>query len=197
MIAASHNFVDIVKILLTYEAGLRSPHGTTALMMATRKNHVESVKLLLPAEHGMQDNAGNTAMHVACQLNCFECAQVLLGFEYGFVNNKGETPSKIATQFQNFKICELFLQNEQVLKYEKHLSSLKAQDEQIFAKYVKNHRPDAIRVQQPRGATFKYRVDLAQRSHKSDLFRTANLSLKCRILEAREEEFKQRSRSVA
>lgn len=75
------------------------------------------------------------------------------------------------------------------MKYEKHLSSLKAQDEQIFAKYVQNHKPTAIHAAQSCGAGFKYRVDLAQRAHKTDLFRTANLSLKCKILEAREEEF--------
>lgn len=83
------------------------------------------------------------------------------------------------------------------MKYEKHLSSLKAQDEQIFAKYVKNHRPEAIRVPQKRGTDFQYRVDLEQRAHRTDLFKTANLALKCKILEAREEDFQCRSMSVA
>ena len=83
------------------------------------------------------------------------------------------------------------------MKYEKHLSSLKTSDTHAFAEYVKNHRPAVICSPRGCGAKFQYRVNLAQNAHKTDLFRTANLALKYKILEAKEEEFQRRSRSVA
>lgn len=77
MCAARKNFVDVVKVLMNYEAKLRDHNGYTALMFACENDAVDAAKLLVDVEKHIFLFDGRTPLHVACESNANACVELL------------------------------------------------------------------------------------------------------------------------
>lgn len=95
MLAARLGFVNIVKELAPYEAGMQSVspdfEGYTAMMFAVQRNSPECVRLLMDAESGLVTKVGRTALMLAAANSHLECIKLLLAREGGLQDTEGWT----------------------------------------------------------------------------------------------------------
>ncbi|TNJ28118.1 Kinase, NEK [Giardia muris] len=65
MLAAEKNYVDIVELLIQYEAGIRMFNSRTACMRAAELFNIEALQILLPTEGIIPHHTGKTCLDLA------------------------------------------------------------------------------------------------------------------------------------
>lgn len=97
MIAAFHNSVEAVKLLIEHEARNVTNDGWTALMIAIKFNAVGCVELLAEHEAGIQDNSKVSAMMIAAYMGKAGIIPLLIKNEARLCDSYGRTAMMYAT----------------------------------------------------------------------------------------------------
>ena len=97
MIAAFHNSVDAVKLLIEHEARSVTNDGWTALMIAIKFNAVSCVELLAEREAGIQDRSKVSAMMIAAYMGKAGIIPLLIKEEAKLFDCYGKTAMMYAT----------------------------------------------------------------------------------------------------
>lgn len=97
MVAAFHNSVDAVKLLIEHEARIVTNDGWTALMIAIKFNAVSCVELLAEHEAGVQDRCKVSAMMIAAYMGKAGIIPLLIKEEARLYDNYGRTAMMYAT----------------------------------------------------------------------------------------------------
>lgn len=113
MFAAYYGNVDVVRLLVSRESKVQSPHYKhTALMLATMAGHLSCVELLIPDETGIKDRDGETALMLAVSQGNMRIVSLLAKHEVGLTNNIQETALFKAIATGHTDIAKLLLPME-------------------------------------------------------------------------------------
>lgn len=125
MFAAYYGKVDVVRLLVSMERKMQSPHYKhTALMLATKAGHLPCVELLIPDEVGMKDRNGETALMIAVSRGDMRIAAVLVKYEAGLTNAVRETALFKAITLGHTDIAKLLLSAEAHIADEEETTAL-------------------------------------------------------------------------
>lgn len=125
MFAAYYGKVDVVRLLVSMERKMQSPHYKhTALMLATKAGHLPCVELLIPDEVGMKDRNGETALMIAVSRGDMRTAAVLVKYEAGLTNAVRETALFKAITLGHTGIAKLLLSAEAHIADEEETTAL-------------------------------------------------------------------------
>ena len=83
MMAAAHEHIQAVELLVEYEGGLKDSRGCTGLVHAAHNKHPECVRLLHEEERGQKSEHCQTAFILAAQNGKDEPMQLLMRYESG------------------------------------------------------------------------------------------------------------------
>lgn len=125
MFAAYYGNVDVVRLLVSREKKIQSPHYKhTALMLATKAGHLPCVELLIHDEGGMKDRNGETALMIAVSQGDVRIATVLAKYETGLTNAIHETALFKAITLGHTDIAKLLLSAEAHIADEEETTAL-------------------------------------------------------------------------
>ncbi|EFO64209.1 Kinase, NEK [Giardia lamblia P15] len=111
MLAALYGMSDIVSVLRSYESGLQSAEGYTALMLAILAGSTTSATLLLH-EATRQTQRGETALIFAAKMGNRDLVDKLIPYETKVVTNYGSTALMEACRAGNMSIVKQLLPHE-------------------------------------------------------------------------------------
>jgi hypothetical protein len=121
-VAASHNYVECVKVLLEYHAtvNIQDSHGVTPLHWACHHGSTEGIKLLLDAgaDPANKDGAGLNCLHKCIQKGCLKGCELILGCypELLGVPDASECqPLHLACIRDRYAISKFLLEQEKLL----------------------------------------------------------------------------------
>ena len=83
MMAAAHEHINVIELLVKHEGGLKDSRGCTGLVHAAHNNHPECVRLLREEERGQKSKHSQTALILAAQNGKDETMQLLMNHESG------------------------------------------------------------------------------------------------------------------
>lgn len=144
MIAVEYGYVDVVKILATFESRLQTSEGKTALILATNCNNFEAATILCTYEAGMQDNTGTTALIQAARYGYLDIAKLMTDNEACMQNNYGQTALMIAVKYNHLPIVEHLLPIEATIQSKSHYTVLMAAAEsgniQLVQRFILDYK---------------------------------------------------------
>ena len=81
MMAAAHEHINVVELLVEHEGGMQDADGRTGLVHAAHNKHPERVRLLREEERGQKSEHCQTAFILAAQNGKDETMQLLMNHE--------------------------------------------------------------------------------------------------------------------
>ncbi|XP_055838337.1 ankyrin-3-like [Episyrphus balteatus] len=119
-LACAKKSINLIEVLLKYEADVNIPMGFTPLHIATESGNETIIEMLLKNNTNVvkskQEN-GDTALHIAARRGHKNALQILIkyGADVNLKNNKRDTALHLAAKGNNYEIVSILLKHMSII----------------------------------------------------------------------------------